>query len=107
LLTTKPAVLNYLRRVMLDPSEFDPELVATLADFTHSGVRGLRSRGLAATHTPDYTQAMAVMLRELGPRLLAPVAQQFWSHLAGGDAGPAPQLEVSIKPGESSRPAGA
>jgi hypothetical protein len=46
-----------------------------LADFTLTEVRGLRSRGLAATRAPDYTQAMAVMVRELGPRLLAPVAE--------------------------------
>jgi AcrR family transcriptional regulator len=98
LLTAKPSLMTYLRRAMLDPGESDSELIAALARFTLAEVRSLRSRGLAATSTPDYMQAMAVMVRELGPRLLAPVAQQFWSHLAGATAGPVPELEVTIKP---------
>jgi hypothetical protein len=82
---------------MLDPAESDYELIGTLAGFTLAEVRDLRSRGLAATQTPDYLQAMAVMVRELGPRLLAPVAQQFWSQLTNGEVGPAPELEVTIR----------
>ncbi len=91
LLTAKPALMTYLRRAMLDPVESDPELVAMLADFTLAEVRSLRSRGLAGTETPDYLQAMAVMIRELGPRLLAPVAQQFWGCLAGNTPGRLPR----------------
>lgn len=98
MLTAKPAVMAYLRRAMLDPAETDTELIATMADFTLAEIRSLRSRGLAATRAPDYMQAMAVLTRELGPRLLAPVAQHFWSHLADETAGPTPELEVTIKP---------
>lgn len=101
MLTANPAVMTYVRRAMLDPAETDTELIAMLADFTLTEVRSLRSRGLAATGTPDYLQAMAVMTRELGPRLLAPVAEHFWSHLAGATAGPTPELEVTIKPAPS------
>jgi AcrR family transcriptional regulator len=97
LLIAKPALMDYLRRAMLDPAESDYELIGTLAGFTLAEVRDLRSRGLAATQTPDYLQAMAVMVRELGPRLLAPVAQQFWSQLTNGEVGPAPELEVTIR----------
>ena len=98
MLMAKPAVMTYLRRAMLDPAETDTELIAMLADFTLSEVRSLRERGLAATGAPDYIQAMAVMTRELGPRLLAPVAQLFWDHLTDATAGPPPKLEVTIKP---------
>jgi TetR/AcrR family transcriptional regulator, regulator of cefoperazone and chloramphenicol sensitivity len=98
MLTTQPAVLSYVRRAMLDPSETDTELIAMLADFTLSEVRDLRARGLAATSTPDYAQAMAVMVRELGPRLLAPVAQHFWTHLTDETAGPTPELKVTTIP---------
>jgi len=97
MLTAKPAVLTYMRRAMLDPAESDAELVAMIADLTLGEVRSLRARGLAATDAPDYLQAMAVMVRELGPRLLAPVAEQFWSCLADAAAGPAPELEVTIR----------
>ncbi len=97
MLTAKPALMDYLRRAMLDPAESDYELIALVADLTLAEVRDLRSRGLAATRTPDYLQAMAVMVRELGPRLLAPVAQQFWSHLTNGEAGSVPELEVTIR----------
>jgi hypothetical protein len=108
MLTAKPAVLTYLRRAMLDPAESDYELIAMLADFTLHEVRGLRSSGLARIQTPDYLQAMAVMVRELGPLLLAPVAENFWNHLTrDASAGPAPKLEVRIKaapsPGEQTQ----
>jgi TetR/AcrR family transcriptional regulator, regulator of cefoperazone and chloramphenicol sensitivity len=101
MLTAKPAVMTYLRRAMLDPAESDSELITMLADFTLNEIRSLRSRGLASARVPDYTQAMAVMVRELGPRLLGPVAEHFWSHLAIATAGPTPELEVSIKPSPS------
>jgi TetR/AcrR family transcriptional regulator, regulator of cefoperazone and chloramphenicol sensitivity len=89
---------------MLDPSETDTELIAMLAEFTLAEVRSLRERGLAATGPPDYIQAMAVMTRELGPRLLAPVAQHFWDHLTNATAGTAPELHVSIKPSPARDP---
>jgi TetR/AcrR family transcriptional regulator, regulator of cefoperazone and chloramphenicol sensitivity len=98
MLMAKPTIMTYLRRVMLDPAETDTELIAMLANFTLGEVRSLRERGLAGTSAPDYFQAMAVMTRELGPRLLAPVAQHFWNHLTDATAGPPPELEVTIKP---------
>ena len=97
MLTTNPVVTTYLRRAMLDPAETDDTLIAMLADFTLAEVRSLRSRGLAATSAPDYAQAMAVMARELGPRLLAPALDQIWNHLTDGTAGPPPELEVRTK----------
>ena len=98
MLRAQPAVLSYMRRAMLDPSENDTELIAMLADFTLGEIRDLRARGLAATSTPDYAQAMGVMVRELGPRLLAPVAEHFWMYLTNGTAGPTPELTITTKP---------
>jgi AcrR family transcriptional regulator len=98
MLTTNPVVTTYLTRAMLDPAETDDTLIAMLADFTLAEVRGLRSRGLAATSAPDYEQAMAVMARELGPRLLAAAMNHIWKHLTDGTAGPPPELEVRTKP---------
>jgi AcrR family transcriptional regulator len=98
MLTANPAVAAYMRRAMLDPAETDDALVAMMADFTLAEVRSLRSRGLAATTAPDYAQAMAVVARELGPRLLAPAMDHFWNHLTDGTAGPTPELEIRTKP---------
>lgn len=100
MLTTNPAVTAYIRRAMLDPAETDDALIAMLAEFTLAEVRGLRARGLATTGAPDYLQAMAVMTRELGPRLLAPAMNQVWKHLTDGTAGPPPDLEVRARASE-------
>ena len=98
MLTTNPVVTAYIRRAMLDPAETDNEVIAMLADLTLAEVRSLRSRGLATTSAPDYAQAMAVVARELGPRLLAPAMDHVWNHLTDGTAGPAPELEIRTKP---------
>ena len=98
LLTAQPAVMSYLRRALLDPADTDMELIAMLADFTLTEIRDLRARGLASPKAPDYVQALAVLMRELGPRLLAPVTQHFWDHLTNETAGPAPELEIKTKP---------
>ena len=94
MLKAHPVVMTYMRRAFLDPAETDDTLIAMIADFTLAEVRSLRSQGLAATTAPDYAQAMAVMMRELGPRLLAPATDSFWNHVTGGTAGPPPEVEV-------------
>jgi AcrR family transcriptional regulator len=96
MLTKHPAVQSYLRRALLDPADIDNELIALLADFTLDQIRDLRARGLATTNTPDYAQTMAALMRELGPRVLAPITQRFWRHLTDESAGPPPKLEVRL-----------
>jgi hypothetical protein len=61
-------IINYLRRALLDPADTDMELIAMLADFTLTEIRDLRARGLASPKAPDYAQALAVLMRELGPQ---------------------------------------
>jgi TetR/AcrR family transcriptional regulator, regulator of cefoperazone and chloramphenicol sensitivity len=100
MLAANPAVTAYLRRAMLDPAETDDTFIAMLADFTLAEVRDLRSRGLAATSGSDYVQTMAVMARELGPRLLAPLMDRIWTHLTDENAGPPPELEVRLRPSQ-------
>jgi AcrR family transcriptional regulator len=97
MLTEHPAVQSYLRRALLDPADTDTELIAMLADFTLAQVRDLRARGVARAKTPDYAQAVAILMRELGPRLLAPVAEHFWAYLSDESAGPTPKLDVKLR----------
>jgi TetR/AcrR family transcriptional regulator, regulator of cefoperazone and chloramphenicol sensitivity len=97
MLAEHPAVQSYLRRALLDPADIDTELIAMLADFTLAQVRDLRARGVASSKTPDYAQAVAILMRELGPRLLVPVAEHFWAHLSDQSAGPTPRLDVRLQ----------
>jgi AcrR family transcriptional regulator len=97
-LVDNPALMAYVRRAVFDPTEADDALVAMLADFTRGEVRSLRSRGLAATDADESVQAMAVIARELGPRLLAPAMAQFWDRLTDGKSGPPPEFDVKLRP---------
>lgn len=92
----KPSFLPYLRRALLDPSETDTELMNMLADFTLMQVKQLRAEGISTSNLPMQNQALAVLLRELGPRLLEPVVQQIWHRLTNSTT-PAPDIEIKVK----------
>lgn len=98
-----PVFLRYLRRELFDPANADPELLDVLAEFTLSQVRDLRASGIATSHAPEYAQVFAILMRELGPRLLEPTAQRLWTHLTRGSAGPPPEIEVRMKAGAGHR----
>src|SRR5215471_14870179 len=60
-------------------------------------VRDLRVAGIAPLKTPEPIQVFAVLMRELAPRLLEPMVQRIWRHLAGKSGGPPPEIELRIK----------
>jgi AcrR family transcriptional regulator len=92
-----PVYLRYIRRQLLDPEDIDRELLDVLAEFTRAQVRDLRAAGIAPLKTPEPIQAFAVLMRELAPRLLEPMVQRIWRHLAGKSGGPPPEIELRIK----------
>jgi len=92
-----PVYLRYIRRQLLDPEDIDRELLDVLAEFTRAQVRDLRAAGIAPLKTPEPIQVFAVLMRELAPRLLEPMVQRIWRHLAGKSGGPPPEIEVRIK----------
>jgi AcrR family transcriptional regulator len=92
-----PVYLRYIRRRLLDPEAVDHELLDVLAEFTRAQVRDLRAAGIAPLKTPEPIQVFAVLMRELAPRLLEPMVQRIWRHLAGKSGGPPPEIEVRIK----------
>ena len=92
-----PPFLPYLRRALIDPSHLDAELLDLLAEFTLAQVRDLRDAGIASSDAPEHVQALAIVLRELGPRLLEPVVQRLWAHLTQS-AGPPPEVEIRLRP---------
>ena len=92
-----PSYLRYLRRELLDPATVDHKLLDVLAEFTLAQVRDLRAAGVAPVDTPEPIQVFAVLMRELAPRLLEPLMQRLWRHLAGKSAGASPEIEIRIK----------
>jgi len=92
-----PVYLRYIRRQLLDPEDIDRELLDVLAEFTRAQVRDLRAAGIAPLKTPEPIQVFAVLMRELAPRLLEPMVQRIWRHLAGKSGGPPPEIELRIK----------
>jgi AcrR family transcriptional regulator len=92
-----PVYLRYIRRQLLDPEDVDRELLDVLAEFTRAQVRDLRAAGIAPLKTPEPIQVFAVLMRELAPRLLEPMVQRIWRHLAGKSAGAPPEIEIRIK----------
>ena len=92
-----PTYLRYIRRQLLDPASVDHKLLDVLAEFTLAQVRDLRAAGVASADTPEPIQVFAVLIRELAPRLLEPLMQRVWRHLAGKSAGAPPEIEIRIK----------
>lgn len=93
-----PVFPRYVRRVLLDPSEDGDELLDLLTDLTLTAVHELRLAGITTSDAPEHTQAMAILMRELVPRLVQPVVEHAWTHLTGGTGGPPPNLEVKLNP---------
>jgi AcrR family transcriptional regulator len=92
-----PTYLRYIRRQLLDPASVDHELLDVLAEFTLAQVRDLRAARVAPIATPEPVQVFAVLVRELAPRLLEPLMQRVWRHLAGKSAGAPPEIEIRIR----------
>ena len=92
-----PTYLRYIRRQLLDPVSVDHELLDVLAEFTLAQVRDLRAAGIASVDTPEPIQVFAILMRELAPRLLEPLMQRVWRHLAGKSPDAPPEIEIRIK----------
>ncbi|QBJ96471.1 TetR/AcrR family transcriptional regulator [Rhodococcus sp. ABRD24] len=96
---THPAVVNYVRRAMLDPASDNGRLFARLTDLSRSEIVKARESGLASTHRPESTQVIEIMVRQLGQLFLQPMVDVIWDRLSGPNA-PAddkPELTVSIR----------
>jgi AcrR family transcriptional regulator len=98
LFSEHPVWNDYLRREAVD-ADGDSELIAALTDNTVRGIRELRSAGVTLKTADDRVLVFSIMLREIGPRVLAPLVDQVWRRLVGDDegAGPAPDIYVWTK----------
>ncbi|MGW4368627.1 TetR/AcrR family transcriptional regulator [Nocardia takedensis] len=82
MLHSNPAVVDYLRRTVLEPSETRLRLLDMLVELTRREVAGLRDAGIASTARPESHQILSVLTRQLGELLLAPMVDAVWERVA-------------------------
>jgi AcrR family transcriptional regulator len=75
-------VVNYVRRVVLEPSENQLQLLDAIVDFTRSEIGMLRDAGLASTKRPESHQIVTMLMRQFGELLLQPMIEAVWERAA-------------------------
>jgi AcrR family transcriptional regulator len=90
-----PEAIDYLRRVVVTPDPGDEGLARRLVDETVAQTATLRAHGIARSRKPVEEQAVAVLVGQLGNRLLQPTLGRLWA-LAGATS-PVPAMNVDLK----------
>lgn len=95
MLQANPAVVSYVRRALLQPDAPDSHLLDVLVDLTQREVRAARTTGRASTTRKENTQVVAVLARQMGELLLAPMVDAVWERLPNRRGKP-PRLQVNV-----------
>ncbi len=82
MLGDNPPVVNYIRRVVLEPSENQLQLLDSIVDFTRSEIGMLRDAGPASKKRPESHQIVTVLVRQFGELLLQPMIEAVWERAA-------------------------
>ncbi|MED5813687.1 TetR/AcrR family transcriptional regulator [Mycolicibacterium sp. 050232] len=101
MLKANPPVVNYVRRALLDPTGENLHLLGVLVDLTAREVSTLRKSGRASTKRRESTQIVAVLVRQMGEMLLAPLVDAVWDRVDNSGADRRPRLRITV---EESRP---
>ena len=99
MLAANPAVVNYLRRAVLDPARREGRLLERLTELARQEVTQLRATGYASTTRSESSQVISVMIRQLGHLFLQPMIDAMWRQLAepGATDADKPILEVRAR----------
>ncbi|OBB31172.1 TetR family transcriptional regulator [Mycolicibacterium peregrinum] len=97
MLEANPPVVNYVRRALLDPSGENLHLLDVLVDLTEREVNALRKSGRASTRRRESTQIVAVLVRQMGEMLLAPLVDAVWDRMGNSGAEHKPRLRVTVE----------
>ncbi|QLY30467.1 TetR/AcrR family transcriptional regulator [Nocardia huaxiensis] len=97
MLHDNPAVVNYVRRVVLEPGETQLRLLESLVELTRREVGSLREAGLASTTRRESAQIVEVLVRQFGELLLAPMIDAVWERVAGPDDEAKPRLSINVE----------
>lgn len=96
MLEANPPVVNYVRRAILDPTGENLHLLDVLVDLTAREVGTLRKSGRASTTRRQSTQIVAVLVRQMGEMLLAPLVDAVWDRVDHADDEHKPRLRVTV-----------
>jgi len=107
MLTANPAVVNYLRRAVLNPNAPGGHLLERLTELARREVTQLRATGVASTTRPESSQVIGVMVRQLGHLFLQPMIDAMWRQLAEPGATDADKPILEVRARSSPRAAGA
>lgn len=97
MLTENPPVLNYVRRALLEPSGENLHVLDSLVDLTAREVSTLRKAGRASTKRRESTQIVAVLVRQMGEMLLAPLVEAVWDRLDRSESELKPRLRITVE----------
>lgn len=97
MLAANPPVVDYVRRAVLDPSGENLHLLDVLVDLTAREVSTLRKSGRASTRRRESTQIVAVLVRQMGEMLLAPLVDVVWDRVDSSDAERKPRLRITVE----------
>lgn len=107
MLAANPAVVNYLRRAVLNPNTSGGPLLERLTDLARREVTQLRATGVASTTRSESSQVIGVMVRQLGQLFLQPMIDAMWRQLAESGATDADKPILEVRARSSSRAGGA
>lgn len=96
MLRDNPAVVNYIRRAILEPEPTQLKFLERIVELVRSEVLFLREAGVASTTRRESTQIVAVLIRQFGELLLAPMIDSVWQMVAPGDTTPKPHLTITV-----------
>ncbi|QUD82956.1 TetR/AcrR family transcriptional regulator [Gordonia polyisoprenivorans] len=85
MLDEHPALIDYMRRALLDPGD-DSQLLERLTELSRSQVVDLRTSGAASTSRSVADQVVGLMVRQLGNLFLQPMIDAMWAQLDGVDS---------------------
>ncbi len=97
MLKANPPVVNYVRRALLDPTGENLHLLGVLVDLTAREVSTLRKSGRASTKRRESTQIVAVLVRQMGEMLLAPLVDAVWDRVDNSGADRKPRLRITVE----------
>lgn len=87
MLSTNRAIVDYLRRALLDGSAERGDLVSRLSQLSAQQVHDLRAAGVASTKHTVGEQVVTIMVRQLGRLFLQPLVDRISKEFAD-DMGP-------------------
>ncbi|MFC9993495.1 TetR/AcrR family transcriptional regulator [Nocardia sp. NPDC127526] len=96
MLRDNPAVVNYLRRAILEPEPAQLAFLERLVELVRSEVISLREAGLASTDRRESTQIVEILVRQLGELLLAPMIDSVWAMVDRTGTAPKPRVRMTV-----------